>query len=238
MKRSHLETKEHTIQRTWTVEDIPVLQASVSLPEPQLTKDSCTRRIRRYYQLQGRFFLRYCETQLYPYAAEAYHSALAVSGALPLFQAQMTYHVTWNSGGVWSLYTQLRETALPGQAHLRRWGDTWDLGNGYLLPLSAFFPPRHPWKRHLLLWASEEIERQEAAGTARYHDHWRRGLRKHFNPRNYYLTEAGLVFFYPMYAIAPAEEHIPAFCLPPGAGGLLLPGKDTDGAPPSANLSS
>lgn len=225
MKRSHLETKEHTVQRVWTVEDIPVLQASVSLPEPQLVKDAAARRIRRYYQLQGRFFLRYCETQLYPYAVNEYYTALSVSGALPAFQARMTYQITWNSGGVWSLYTQLREITLPGQTHLRRWGDTWDLRSGYLLPLPTFFPPRHPWKKQLLRLASEEIARQEAAGTARYHEHWRRALRRHFNARNYYLTEEGLVFFYPMYAIAPAEERIPAFCLSPGAGGLLLPGK-------------
>lgn len=226
MKQSHLETKEHTIQRVWTVEDIPVLQASVSLPEPQLVKGSAARRIRRYYQLQGRFFLRYCETQLYPHAVNEYHTALSVSGALPAFQAAMTYQVTWNGGGVWSLYTQLRETTLPGQTHLRRWGDTWDLRSGYLLSLPTFFPPRHPWKKQLLQFAAEEISRQEAAGTALYHDHWRRSLRRHFNARNYYLTEDGLVFFYPMYAIAPAEERIPTFCLPSGTGSLLLPGKD------------
>ena len=45
MKRSHLETKEQTIQRVWTVEDIPVLQASVALPEPQPAKDAAARRI-------------------------------------------------------------------------------------------------------------------------------------------------------------------------------------------------
>ena len=233
MKRSHLETKEQTIQRVWTVEDIPVLQASVALPEPQSAKDAAARRIRRYYQLQSRFFLRYCETQLYPCAASEYHAAVSVSKALPAFQAQMTYQVTWNSGGVWSLYTQLRETTLPGQTHLRRWGDTWDLRSGYLLPLPIFFPPRHPWKKQLLYLASESISQQEASGNARYHEHWRRALRRHLNSRNYYLTEDGLVFFYPMYAIAPAEERIPTFCVPPGTGGLLLPGKSTDIGSPS-----
>ena len=97
---------------------------------------------------------------------------------------------------------------------------------GYLMPLHLFFPPRHPWKRQLLQFAAEEIQRQEEAGMARYHPHWRRQLRKSFNARNYYLTEGGLVFFYPMFAIAPAPERIPTFCLPNGAAGLLLPGND------------
>lgn len=226
MKRSCLETKEYTVQRTWTVEDVPVLEASVSLPVPQFDKGACARRIRRYYQLQSRCFLRYCDTRLYPEAVRAYRAALEISGPLPMFQARLTSCTTWNSGGVWSLYTQLRETTLPGQCDLRRWGDTWDLDSGYLLPLSTFFPPGQPWKALLLHRAAEEIEQQQAAGLASYHGHWRRGLRKFFNPRNYYLTESGLVFYYPMYAIAPAEERIPTFCLPPGSGGLLLPGRE------------
>jgi hypothetical protein len=228
MKRSHLETTERTVQRIWTAEDIPVLQASAALPEPQSAKGPIARRIRRYYQLQSRLFLRYCETQLYPYAVNEYHAALSVSGALPAFQARMSYQITWNSGGILSLYTQLQETTLPGRTHLRRWGDTWDLHSGYLLSLPIFFPPRYPWKKQLLHMAEETISQQEAAGTAKYHENRHRALRRHFNPRNYYLTEEGLVFFYPMYAIAPAEERIPTFCVPPGTGGLLLPGTETD----------
>ena len=42
----------------------------------------------------------------------------------------------------------------------------------------------------------------------------RRLLRRHFNPQNYYLTAEGLVFFFPMYAIAPSVEGIPTFLFP------------------------
>lgn len=222
MKGSHPMHNTHTIRRIWTVEDIPVLQAAVSLPETLGATGAAVRRIRRYYQLQSRIFLRYCQTQLYPYAAEEYRAALSVSGPLPDFRAELTFCLTRNSEGIASLYTQLREVTLPGRIHLRRWGDTWDLNTGSLLPISAFFPPRYPWKRQLLHLAADQISRQEADGIAQYHPHWRRALRRHFNPRNYYLTETGLVFFYPMYAIAPAEERIPVFYLPENTGGLLL----------------
>lgn len=46
-------------------------------------------------------------------------------------------------------------------------------------------------------------------------------LRRHFNPRNFYLTDSGLAFFYPMYAIAPAMEGIPVFTLPWNGGSIL-----------------
>ena len=71
--------------------------------------------------------------------------------------------------------------------------------------------------------ATQEIQRQETAGYARYLDGWRRRLRQQFNPMRFYLTPEGLAFFYPMYAIAPAAEGIPAFTVPYTAPGLHFP---------------
>ena len=39
-------------------------------------------------------------------------------------------------------------------------------------------------------------------------------LRRRFNSQNYYLTQEGLTVFFPMYAIAPSAEGIPAFTIP------------------------
>ena len=207
-------TESFTAEREWTVEGIPVLQASVSLPAPTGPETALTRRIRRYYRLQCRSYLRYCEQLLFPAAESAYHEALEISAPLPLFRAELTYRVTFNEHGLWSLYTQSREATLPGQTLLRRWGDTWDLAEGYPVPLSSFFPPRSSWRRRLLALAAEEIRRREAAGTALFREDWRRRLRRSFNSRNFYLTAEGLAFFFPMYALAPAAEGIPTFMMP------------------------
>lgn len=220
MGKTQLHTQPFAAEREWTVEGIPVLTASVSLPRPEPLSDKVSRRIHRYYQLQCRSYLRYCERWLLPQAEAEYRAALAASAPLPCFRAELAYRVTYNEGGLWSLYTQSREVTLPGQTLVTRRGDTWDLAAGYPVPLSSFFPPRSPWKRRLLALAAAEIQRQEAAGAARYHDGWRRELRRHFNPQNFYLTAEGLTFFFPMYAIAPAAEGVPTFTLPYGSGGL------------------
>ena len=175
---------------------------AVRLPQPVPAADKVSRRIRRYYQAQCRAFLRYCEKTLLPQAAAEYRAALASSAPLPHFRAELSFRVTYNDGGLWSLYTQAREVTLPGRTLLSRWGDTWDLAAGYPVPLTAFFP------------------------AARYHEDWRRALRRRFNPRNFYLTEEGLTFFYPMYAIAPAAEGIPAFTVPYTTPGFRLPGEE------------
>ena len=216
---TELRTEPFAAEREWTVEGIPVLTASVEVPQPQGT-DIVSRRIRRYYQTQCRSFLKYCERWLLPQAEAEYRSALAASAPLPCFRAELGYRVTYNSGGLWSLYTQSREVT--GHTLLTRRGDTWDLSAGYPVPLSAFFPARSPWRRQLLALAAEDIQRQERAGIARYDPEWRKKLRR-FNSRNYYLTEEGLTYFFPMYAIAPAAEAIPAFTLPYGERALLPP---------------
>ena len=203
-----------TAERVWTVDDIPVLTAEVSLPQPVSAADACSRRFRRYYRLQCRAFLRYCEKGLLPQVKAEYQAALAASGPLPSCRAELTYHVTYQDTRFLSLYTQSRETAPAGPALLIRRGDTWDLASGYPVPLSAFFPSRRGWKRSLLDRAAEEIRRQERAGIACYHENWPHALRRCFNPQNYYLTEEGLAFFFPMCAIAPAAEGIPTFLVP------------------------
>ena len=206
---TELRTEPFAAEREWTVEGIPVLTA-------------VSRRIRRYYQIQCKAFLRYCERWLFPQAEAEYRAALAASAPLPCFRAELGYRVTYNSGGLWSLYTQSREVT--GHTLLTRRGDTWDLAAGYPVPLSAFFPARSPWRRQLLALAAEDIQRQERAGIARYDPEWRKKLRR-FNSRNYYLTEEGLTYFFPMYAIAPAAEAIPTFTLPYGQRDLLPPGE-------------
>lgn len=226
--REHL-TQLHTeplaAERAWDVEGIPVLTAAVSLPQPVPGTDRVSRRIHRYYQLQCRAYLRYCENWLLPQAEAEYRAALAASAPLPHFRAELGYRVTYNENGLWSLYTQSREVTMPGQTLLTRRGDTWDLTAGYPAALSAFFPQGRGWKRQLLAAAEAEIQRQERSGMAKYHEGWRRALRKRFNAQNFYLTEEGLAFFYPMFAIAPAVEGIPVFTVPFDTPDFRLPEK-------------
>lgn len=212
-RESEFAVRPMEAERVWTVEEVPVLRARSSLPEPAVEARHW-RRIRAFYRLQNRAFLRYCQGALRPWAEAEYRTARRNSAPLPAFEAALEYQETFRAGRLWSLYTELRDNAAPGPSTRRRWGDTWDLVSGYPVALPDFFPARTPWKRILLTLAAEEIERREKRGMACYHPDWRRRLRRCFNPRAYFLTPEGLAFFYPMYALGPAAEGIPAFLCP------------------------
>ena len=222
---TELRTEPFVAEREWAVEGVPVLRAEVRVPQPEPAADKVSRRVHRFYQLQCRSFLRYCERCLLPQAEAEYRAALAASRPLPLFQAELDYLVTYNQGGLWSLYTQTRE-ALGKSVSLGRRGDTWDLAAGYPVPLKDFFPAGTAWKKRLLVHAEEEIRRRERAGAGRWREDWRRELRRHFNPQNFYLTTEGLAYFWPMYAIAPGPEGVPVFLLPYDGGVTLERGAE------------
>lgn len=218
----NLETETFAAEREWTVDGIPVLSASIALPRPVNCRDRTARRIDRFYQLQGRSYLRYCEGWLFPQAAESYRLALAGSAPLPCHTAQLTYRVTCSENGVWSLWTQTCEKA-DGRRMVVRRGDTWDLRTGYPLPLGAFFPKRFPVRKTLLGCAEAEIRRQESCGISRYHESWKQELRRSFNKDHFFIEPDGLRFFWQMGAVAPPAEGIPTFSLPFSPEGCRWP---------------
>lgn len=217
-----LELETFSAHREWTLDGLPVLTADLVLPRPVERKNRPAKRLDRFYQLQCRTYLHYCEQFLFPYAAQLCRQALENAQALPVCTASLTYRVTRNRDGILSLYTQSREVC-GGAPFVQRRGDTWNLATGYPIPLAVCLPRRAPVKKLLCAAAAEEIARQESAGVSRYHEAWRRELRRSFNSQNYYLTEEGLAFFWQMHAIAPAAEGIPAFSLPFGTQGCQLP---------------
>ncbi len=216
MEETALHIEPFAAEREWMVEGIPVLSASILLPQAEPKKDRTARRIQRYYQLQCRAYLRYCQTWLFPQAEAEYHTALAASAPLPSYRAELRYAVTYQEGSLLSLYTESREVTGPGPALVTRRGDTWDLAAGYPVPIQSFFPAGGSWRKRLLTLAAEEIQRRERAGVSRWHEDWRKQLRRSFNPQNFYLTAEGLAFFFPMYALGPSAEGVPVFTMPYG----------------------
>lgn len=66
-----LNTQPWAAEREWTADGIPVLHAVATLPRPDPVQGGVCRRIDRFYRLQSRAYLRYCERFLVPQARES-----------------------------------------------------------------------------------------------------------------------------------------------------------------------
>lgn len=213
-----LDTMSFTMQalhREWTAEEIPVLQAEISIPQCEGRHlERIPRRLNRYYRQCANAFLRYCNRFLYPQALADFTAARQSGAPLPCAGAALRCTVTCNQGGVFSSYMDCTEWEHTARALTLRRADTWDLHTGYPISARECFAKGAPLRRLCLHAARQECERKSRAGLAQYATHLSARLRRHLNLRNFYLTGEGFHFFYQPYAIAPAAEGCPTFSMP------------------------
>lgn len=207
----NIHLQPHVRERQWCDNEIPVLEMKLSLPHCAAL-DRHTRRINRYYESFERSCEHYAAHFLFPAAKEAFTVAAAENHPAPLFRFHVTFVTHLLCDTLWSLTLETEEQT--GSTSYRcRYADTWDLTNGYLLSLPELFPSEPLYRRRLRQCAREDLLRRQAEGIA-LHENWQWRLSSAWNRENFYLTVAGLHWFYPMYALGGAEMGIPSFFLP------------------------
>ena len=200
-------------EKAWDVDGIPVLHASVTLPQLALPTRRA-RRFDRYYKHLCKAYFAYCEQILLPWAIAQCKVALDTSAPWTHTRCEMSYRITLHEGNIVSLVVDAKETNSPVPRLVLRRADTWDLNAMLPMPMSEFFPKRAAYRKRLIALARETAQSQMAQGVAAYDENHRTLLRRAFSSRNYYLSDAGLCFFYPMYAVAPSIEGIVTFTVP------------------------
>lgn len=201
-----------TEERAWDADGVTVLTASVSLPQIA-GKSRRARRFNLYYRRFCRAYFTYCKEILLPDAAASCRAAMETSAPWSAGRAELGWRVSHQAGEVLSIVCDARETIHGQSAFLIRRGEVWDLGMGLPVPLEEFFPAHTRCKKALLRFAREETLRRVEDG-APYRENWRVMLRRALDVRNFYLTESGLCFFYPLCALAGAKEGIVSFTMP------------------------
>lgn len=211
-----------TEDQTWEAEGIPVLSASVSLPQLEGQSGSA-RRFNRCSELLRQAFFAYCRQFLLPEAAVSCRTAMDASAPWNAARAELSFRVSLHTGFLLSLVYDERETVHGRAGFAMRSGEVWDLSAGLPVPVSECFPPRTPCRSVLLRFAREELLRRLENGMV-LRDNWRLRLRRHMNPRGYYLTGEGLCVFCPLGTVAPREAGFPTFTIPYNAEkGPFLP---------------
>ena len=198
-------------EKSWESDGVTVLHASVTLPQQGTRR---ARRFDRYYRHLCRAYFAYCEQMLLPWARARCASAQEKSAPWTRTLCEMSYRVTLRDEKLVSLVVDAKETNGPVPRLVLRRADTWDLTAMLPIPMGELFPKRTAYRKRLVALARETAQEQLAQGAAEYSENYRTLLRRAFSSRNYYLTDAGLCFFYPMYAVAPSAEGIVTFTAP------------------------
>ena len=198
-------------ERSWERDGVTVLCASVTLPQQGTRR---ARRFDRYYQRFCRAYFAYCEQLLLPWARAQCAAALEKSAPWTRTSCEVSYRVTLYGENTVSLFIDARETNGPVPRLVLRSADTWDLTAMLPMPMGELFPKHTAYRKRLVALARDTAQEQLAQGAAVYNENHRALLRRAFSSRNYYLTDAGLCFFYPMYAVAPSAEGIVTFTAP------------------------
>lgn len=213
MKQGREKTESAAIEAgTWKrvlkCEGEPAL--TLTLRQPKLPEDRPPfRRIGRYYQRMAGQWRERWENLLFQRACSALAEARKRSVPFRPWEAALDYTLTYNQAGLLSLYTDAWEYTGGAHGVTVRCGDVWDLNAGVPLPLRSFFPSGNRWRRAALEAARAQVERQLSTGEALYFDDWPQSLADGFDPCRFYLTEEGIVVFYPLYTLAPYAQGFP-----------------------------
>lgn len=200
-------------KRTMKSNGDPVL--ILSIRRPAFPESGKTRRIERYFsQLAQRWQTRW-ESNLYPNACKAY--AEFQERGLPFipWQVKLDYDVTFWRPPLISIRLDIQEqgpSSLPCTLCI---GEVWDCAAGYPCSLPAFLPatPRL-WKRELIKQISELTQQRLDSGESLLRPDCFSDLKQKFDPDRFYLTEEGIVVFYPLYVLGSYGEGIPTFTIP------------------------
>ena len=200
-------------EKAWAPDGVTVLHAVVTLPQLAASARRA-RRFDRYYRHLCHAYFAYCEQMLLPWARAQCKAALETSAPWTHTRCEMSYRVTLRGEDVVSLFIDAREMNGPVPRLVLRRADTWDLNAVLPMPMGEFFPKHAAYRKRLIALARETARSQTAQGAAVYGENYRAVLRRAFSSRNYYLTDAGLCFFYPMCAVAPSAQGIVTFTAP------------------------
>lgn len=155
--------------------------------------------------------------RLYAQAVQGFREAKKNGYPFHPYSSAMAFETPFNHGGLLSIYYD--QYTYTGGAHGNtvRTADTWRVWDARRLPLEAFF-----YGEGYLDVIYRSILAQIAQHPEYYFEDAQKNVREYFDPRQFYLTPQGFVFFFQLYTIAPYATGMPSFLVPYELFGELL----------------
>lgn len=145
--------------------------------------------------------------------AQRQYRILRPTGYFEPLRIGTSYDVMLQEGELFSFFVDLDCDLRHDGRFCLRTAKTYSLRDGNMLTLDRLFHRSSAWQRPLLEQLQQQIARQAAEDSAYFAD-WRQRYRSLLDSRRFYLTDGGIVIFFPEESIASRNGGIPSFRVP------------------------
>ena len=165
-----------------------------------------------YYGRLFRHLAGYCADRLVPELPDR-------AGPLEL---DLTYRVRLLTPALLSLTLELNRRdgrTMPAA----RFGAVWSRKTGFPLPMQAFFPKIHGFRRMIRQWVRTEALDRLSSGFCLFDPLQTEHADRLYSLQHFYASEQGLVLYFPPLTLGSAAEGIPEFLMPWDPAGPMQP---------------
>lgn len=191
-----------------------MVDVNIAYPSVEGAPQGCARRFNAHYEKQTQAWRQYAGETMLDDAVADYASAMQNGYPFNTYALAGAYEVTLNALPLLSLYSDIYRYTGGAHGLTERTGDTWDFTRCKRLDMKRLFTWGYDYARPILTYVTAEAERRQADGEAQYFDGLAENIVRYFDEKNFYLSDKGLVVFYPLYSIAPYYVGIQAFTVP------------------------
>lgn len=184
------------------------------IQRPSFPDSGHLRRLEQYFtRLEQQWKVRW-ECSLYHKAAQFYAEQSNQNIFIP-WHANMDYEITFWKPPILSMRINVKEQGSVSPPVSLCIGEVWDCSSGYPCSLRSFLPTRqHHWKSNLVQQLQKQAQNRLDKGECLFHKDCLSIIKQNFDSNRFYLTETGLVIYYPLYTLGSYGEGIPTFTIP------------------------
>lgn len=181
---------------------------------PAFSNSGKQQRMERYFARMELLWQTRWENELYHQACQALAAWQSEAPFTP-WQASMDYTVTYWKSPLLSIRIDIREQRAAMPPAVQCIGEVWDCSDGYPCSLRSFLPAKLlRWKSHLISLMQEQAAQRLESGESLLNSNCHSAIKQSFDRSRFYLSEDGLMLFYPLYTLGSYGEGIPTFTVP------------------------
>lgn len=170
-------------------------------------------KLNSYYEATAFMYVKSDIMKLYQMAMAEYEYAVANDFPVRPFDAISEFYVTYNNDCLLSLYFDRYEYTGGAHGSTIRTSDTWDIKLSSLITLKDILPPVENVNEYVINCIIKQLNQMAKTEDFPYFEDYASLVKENFNPKNFYISDEGIIIYFQQYEIAPYSTGIPEFSI-------------------------